>query len=188
MSPSSLIAVLAGLLLLVLGKVCLDLASKQVQGWLFDLCFVVLRVVKRRLPTALHVARHDEELAPELKWILFDRYANEPVVGLYKGFRFALSNVRGAKKLARESVKQLPDPWPKWGHWVILRDGRRVYIEGRRRWWFGHRVSAAVSLRAGRRRARGRYVRGHWTTRPDGRRVYVRSHWRRERTGVMRAE
>jgi hypothetical protein len=37
MSIGSLIAVLGGLLLLVIGKVCLDLASKQVQGWLFDL-------------------------------------------------------------------------------------------------------------------------------------------------------
>lgn len=67
MSISSLIALLVGLLLLVLGKVCLDLASKQVQGWLFDLCFMVLRVARRRLPIALRVAKHDDELAPELK-------------------------------------------------------------------------------------------------------------------------
>ena len=159
MSPSSLIAVLAGLLLLVLGKVCLDLASKQVQGSLFDLCFVVLRVARRRLPAELRVARHDEELVPELKWILFDRYANQPVVGLYKGFRFALSNILGAKKLARESVEQSPDPRAKRGHWVTI-NGRHLYIEGRRRWWFGHRVSAAVRFRADRRQGRARYVRG----------------------------
>jgi hypothetical protein len=103
MTIGSLTAVLGGLLLLVLGKVCLDLASKQVQGWLFDLCFLVLRWARRRLPVALRVAWHDEELVPELKYILFDEYANEPVVGLYKGFRFAIGHVRGAKGLARES-------------------------------------------------------------------------------------
>lgn len=113
MSPSSLIAVLAGLLLLVLGKVCLDLASQQVQGSLFDLCFVVLRVARRRLPAELRVAVHDEELVPELKWILFDKYENQPIVGLYKGFRFALGHVRGAKKLARESGEQSPGPRAK---------------------------------------------------------------------------
>ena len=154
MSIGGLIAVLGGLLLLVLGKVCLDLASKQVQGWMFELCFLVLRVARRRLPTALRVARHDEELVPELKWILFDKYANEPIVGLYKGFRFAIGHVRGAKRLARESVEQLPEPRAKRGHWVTLSDGRRVYIERRRRWWFG-----------GQRRARA-YVKtplpGSW--------------------------
>jgi membrane protein YdbS with pleckstrin-like domain len=63
----------------------------------------VLRWARRRLPAELRAARHDEELVPELKYILFDKYANEPVVGLYKGFRFAIGHVRGAKRLARES-------------------------------------------------------------------------------------
>jgi lipopolysaccharide/colanic/teichoic acid biosynthesis glycosyltransferase len=115
----SLIAVLGSVLLLVLGKVCLDLASKQVQGWLFDLCFVMLRLARRRLPAELRVTWHDEELVPELKYILFDKYANEPIVGLYKGFRFAIGHVRGAKRLARESglergvsrVEILPARW-----------------------------------------------------------------------------
>jgi lipopolysaccharide/colanic/teichoic acid biosynthesis glycosyltransferase len=104
-SDHGLIAVLGvfgGALLLVVGKVCLDLASKQVQGWLFDLPFVVLRVARRRLPAALRVTHHDDESVPELKYILFDEYAIEPIVGLAKGLRFALGHVRGAKKLARE--------------------------------------------------------------------------------------
>jgi hypothetical protein len=91
MSSGSLIAVLVGLLLLVLGKVCLALTSKQLQGWLFDLRLVVFRWARRRLSAALRGARHGEEFVPELKYILVDKYVNEPIVGLFKGFRFALA-------------------------------------------------------------------------------------------------
>jgi DNA-binding CsgD family transcriptional regulator len=103
MNSGSLIAVLVGLLLLIIGKVCLDLTSRQAQGWQFNLCFVMLRMARRRLPAELRVARHDEEFVPELEYILFDKYANEPIVGLFKGFRFALGHVRGAKRLAKEN-------------------------------------------------------------------------------------
>lgn len=133
MSIGSLIAVLVGLLLLVLGKVCLDLASKQAQGWLFELCFAVLRVARRRLPAALRTIRHDEEFVPELQYILFDRYANQPIVGLFKGFRYAFGHVRSARQLARESGVER----------------RRKVLEYRLpvwlRWWGGALVAAACA-------------------------------------------
>lgn len=158
-----LFAVLGGLVLLVLGKACLDLTSKQVQSWLFDLCFVILRLARRRLPIALRVIRHDEELVPELKWILFDRYANQPVVALYKGFCFAFGHVRGAKRLARESAVQAAHPRTKPKHGVPRNARKDVLQAVDPRTKPGHRAPR-----------RGLYVRGHYR---DGH--WVKPHYRR---------
>src|SRR6059036_3239051 len=96
------VAAFVGPVVLVVGKVTLDMIGKEIEGRLPGLCFVVLRVARRRLPEELRAELHDEALLEEeLRTILFHTYQEKPITGLVNGLRFAFGCLSGARRNAR---------------------------------------------------------------------------------------
>jgi hypothetical protein len=88
----------------VLGKVCLDLMSKELQGQVEQLPHRVLRLAARRLPPALRT-QYFEDWEAELDHIL-KRHEARPITRLLLGFRFATSLLRGARRLRADHMSQ----------------------------------------------------------------------------------
>lgn len=119
---------------LLLGKVSLDLMSKELQGQMEQLPHRILRLAARRLPPALRT-QYFEDWEAELDYIL-RRHDARPITRLLLGFRFAASLLRGARRLridhmgANVATRQASGWRFVRGHWVNLQDGRRVHIRG----------------------------------------------------------
>jgi hypothetical protein len=125
-----LVAAAVSFIVLLLGKVSLDLMSKELQGQAEQLPHRILRLAARRLPPKLR-AQYSEEWEAELDYIL-KRHDALPITRLLLGFRFATSLLRGARQL-RAHHMGADAPKRRWaGRWVVLPDGRRVYIERQR--------------------------------------------------------
>lgn len=96
------LATILALIVLVIGKVVLDLVNKQVQGWLAELPLQVLRLARKRLPAELRDELYDQlGLEAELETILHHTYATKPITALVKGFTFAFGHVVGLRRCAR---------------------------------------------------------------------------------------
>jgi hypothetical protein len=121
------LAAAVSFIVLLLGKVSLDLMSKELQGQAEQLPHRILRLAARRLPSALRT-QYSEDWEAELDHIL-KRHDARPITRLLLGFRFAASLLRGARRLRADHIGA-DAPKRRWaGRWVVLPDGRRVYIE-----------------------------------------------------------
>lgn len=98
------VAAAVSFMVLVLGKVCLDLMSKELQGQVELLPHWILRLAARRLPRALR-ARYFEDWEAELDYIVKWHDAR-PITRLLLGFRFATSLLRGARRLRADHMSQ----------------------------------------------------------------------------------
>lgn len=97
----SVIGIAFGALLVLLGgKVLLDLASKEIQSRLSDLPLLILRVARWRLPRDLRESVHDDWRVPDLQERL-QREDDRPITRLLKGLHFAVSLVIKAGCTAR---------------------------------------------------------------------------------------
>jgi hypothetical protein len=102
MSIGLVAAAFLGLVVLVVGKVMLDMIGKEIEARLPGLCFAVLRLARWRLPAEMRAELHDEALLEdELRTILFHTYQEKPITSLAKGLRFASGCVTGARRNAR---------------------------------------------------------------------------------------
>lgn len=96
------LATILGIIVLVIGKVTLDLVNKEVQGWLAEVPLCVLRLARRRLPAELRDELYDQiGLEAELETILHHTYAKKPITALAKGLKFAFGHVVGLRRCAR---------------------------------------------------------------------------------------
>ncbi|WP_216897347.1 hypothetical protein [Nocardia alni] len=75
---------------LALTKVVSSLVGKEVEGWLDQVPFAVLRLARRQLPEDMRVPIHDEEWVPELYHIQECEQAR-PITRLCKGLRYSTS-------------------------------------------------------------------------------------------------
>jgi hypothetical protein len=91
-------------IVLLLGKVSLDLVSKELQGQAEQLPHRILRLAARRLPSALR-AQYSEEWEDELDHILKWHDAR-PITRLFLGFRFVTSLFVGARRLRADHMSQ----------------------------------------------------------------------------------
>jgi hypothetical protein len=79
----------------VVTTVIMNMAATELQAWLDELCFVLLRLARRRLPADLRDPLHDEEWVPELHHIL-RRGEARPITRLAQGIAYSLSLLRNA--------------------------------------------------------------------------------------------
>jgi hypothetical protein len=98
------LSLLLGLVFLVVGRVLLDLATKEIHGRLDQLPFLILRIARWRLPVELRQAVHDEWWLPDLCYLI-ERETNRPITRLIRGTSFACSQVIHARQTAREAGK-----------------------------------------------------------------------------------
>jgi len=105
------LAVIAGLLLLVLGKVIVSITSKEVEARLDQLSFAILRLARRRLPADLREPMHDHEWLPELHHIS-TLQEERPITRLVLGLRYSTGLLRAARKTARATGA--PTLWTRW--------------------------------------------------------------------------
>lgn len=98
------IAAAVSFIILLLGKVSLDLMSKELQGQAEQLPHRILRLAARRLPSALRT-QYFEEWQAELDHIL-KRHDALPITRMLLGFRFATSLLRGAGRLRADYMSQ----------------------------------------------------------------------------------
>lgn len=106
--PWLLAAVLA-FMLLVLGKVLVNLATKEIEGRLDQLPFVILRVARWRLPAELREPMHDDLWLPDLCEAM-RRDVERPLTRLIKGLCFSASLVVRAGRTAR-AADGVPSMW-----------------------------------------------------------------------------
>ncbi len=104
------LAVLGGMLLLVLGKAAGSVLSKEVEGRLEQISFVILCLARRRLPVELREQKHDQEWKPELDHINTE-HKERPLTQLLRGLRFATGLLLSARKIAREAG--IPPLWTR---------------------------------------------------------------------------
>lgn len=96
------LAAILAVVVLVVGKVTLDLVNKEVQGWLAELPLHILRLARRRLPAELRNELYDQlGLEAELATILHHTYTKKPITALAKGLKFAFGHVFGLRRCAR---------------------------------------------------------------------------------------
>src|SRR5947209_13988964 len=89
-------------IVLLLGKVSLDLMSKELQGQAEQLPHRILRLAAHRLPTAIRT-QYSEDWEAELDHIL-KRHDARPITRLLLGFRFATSLLGGARQLRADHM------------------------------------------------------------------------------------
>jgi hypothetical protein len=99
------IAAAVSFIVLLLGKVSLDLMSKELQGQTEQLPYRILRLAARRLPSALRT-QYSEDWEAELDYIL-KRHDALPVTRLLLGVRYSTGLLRGARQL-RADYLSLP--------------------------------------------------------------------------------
>lgn len=113
------------LFLAVTSKVVVSLVSKEIEGRLDQLPFLILRLARRRLPEEFREAIHDENWVPELHYILQQSRAR-PITQAWKGLGYAGSlfikvgrtakaadpSLRWSTRLAR--LFKLPAEAPQW--------------------------------------------------------------------------
>jgi len=99
------IAAAVSFIVLLLGKVSLDLMSKELQGQTEQLPYLILRLAARRLPSALRT-QYSEDWEAELDYIL-KRHDALPVTRLLLGVRYSTGLLRGARQL-RADYLSLP--------------------------------------------------------------------------------
>jgi hypothetical protein len=99
-----MVAAALSFIVLLVGKVSLDLMSKELQGQTEQLPHRILRLAARRLPPALR-AQYSEDWEAELDHIL-NRHDARPITRLLLGFRFATSLLRGARRLRADHTSQ----------------------------------------------------------------------------------
>lgn len=105
MSAINVVAAAAvSFIVLLLGKVSLDLMSKEMQGQAEQLSHRILRLAARRLPSALRT-QYSEDWEAELDHIL-KRHDARPITRLLLGFGFATSLLRGARRLRADHMSQ----------------------------------------------------------------------------------
>lgn len=135
------VATAAGLIVLLIGKVSLDLMSKELQGQVAQLPHRILRLAVRRLPSALRT-QYFQDWEAELDHIL-NRHEARPITRLLLGSRFAASLLRGARRLRKDHMGADAVAHPAsrgWfvrerfarGRWRTLPNGQQVYIKNRR--------------------------------------------------------
>ena len=73
----------------LLGKVALSMVSKEIEGRLGNIGYVLLRLARRRLPSDLREMLHDEEWLPEMDDIQL-RYKDQPITRLAWSLRFSV--------------------------------------------------------------------------------------------------
>jgi hypothetical protein len=98
------VAAAVSFIVLLIGKVSLDLMSKELQGQAEQLPHRILRLAARRLPSALR-SQYSEDWEAELDHIL-KRHDARPITRLLLGFRFATSLLRGARRLRADHMSQ----------------------------------------------------------------------------------
>ena len=106
---------------LVVGKVVLDLATKEAQGRLDRLPFLILKVARWRLPAELRESMHDDWWIPDLQERL-DSQVSRPITRLVKGMRFASSLAISAGRTARAAG--VPSVWVRARQKVTAFSGR----------------------------------------------------------------
>lgn len=84
----AILAVVGGFTALVLGKVALSMVSKEIEGRLGNIGYVLLRLARRRLPSDLREMLHDEEWLPEMDDIQL-RYKDQPITRLAWSLRYS---------------------------------------------------------------------------------------------------
>lgn len=93
------LAGLGTLALFIVAKVATDLVNKEIQGWLPEMCFFLLRLARRRMPPELRKTLFDGlGLEDELRTVLFHTYEGRPITAFVKGFRFSLSYLLKVRK------------------------------------------------------------------------------------------
>jgi hypothetical protein len=104
------LTVLVAVLSLVVGKVTLDMANKEIQARLFDLPLAILRVARWRLPVEMRKELYDDELLEdELRTILYHTYDSKPITAIIKGLGFATGHIYGLRRSARISQSKRPN-------------------------------------------------------------------------------
>ncbi|MCA1708610.1 MAG: hypothetical protein LC808_37150 [Actinobacteria bacterium] len=99
-ATGAIVATSVGFVALLLGKVALDLMSRELQGQVAQLPHRILKLAARRLPSSLY-ARYLDEWGIELDYIL-DRYDARPVTRLARGLAYAFCLLRGASAIRRD--------------------------------------------------------------------------------------
>lgn len=97
------LAAVASITILLLGKVVLDLASKEIQGQVERLPYRILRLAAKRLPLTIR-HRYFEEWEAELDYIL-DRHDARPITRLFLGLKYATSLLKGARRLSADRAR-----------------------------------------------------------------------------------
>lgn len=130
------VAAAVSFIALLLGKVSLDLMSKELQGQAEHLPYRILRLAARQLPSALR-AQYSEDWEAELDHILKHHDAR-PITRLLLGFSFSTSLLlKGARQLRADHMSQ-----PQYSG--------------------AHAPQGTASARRSRRRARSLPVRAVW--------------------------
>ncbi|MFL6125751.1 hypothetical protein [Actinophytocola sp.] len=101
---------LGSLLLFVLGNAVGSVLSKEVEGWLDQISFAILRLARWRLPVELREQKHDQEWKPELNHIIAE-LKERPLTRLRRGLCFATGLLWSARKIAREAG--IPTLWAR---------------------------------------------------------------------------
>jgi hypothetical protein len=96
------ILALGGVLALILTKVAIDLATKEVESWLDQLPFLILKLARWRLPAELREQLHDEWWLPDL-CELRQRDTDRPITRLTKGLQFAFGLLINANHVAGDT-------------------------------------------------------------------------------------
>jgi hypothetical protein len=109
------ILVVAGLAGLVALRVLTNLATKEVEGRLNQLPFLILRIARWRLPVSLREEQHDEWWVPDLQKRL-TLEGERPITRLVKGTRFAAGLAVGAGRTARAAG--VPSSWQRAWNWL----------------------------------------------------------------------
>lgn len=99
------VAAAVSFIVLLLGKVSLDLMSKELQGQAEQLPHRILRLAARQLPSALRT-QYSEDWEAELDHVL-KRHDARPITRLLKGFSFSTSLLlKGARQLRADHMSQ----------------------------------------------------------------------------------
>ncbi|MGW5218769.1 hypothetical protein ACWEQA_12965 [Nocardia sp. NPDC004085] len=105
---NAVLVVVGGTTALVLGKVVVSLLSKEVEGRVDQIGYLILRWARRRLPRDLREMLHDQEWLPEMDDILL-RHKDQPITRLFWSLRFSLPLLLwGARRTARIIHPKLP--------------------------------------------------------------------------------
>ncbi|MGJ6968074.1 hypothetical protein ACSDR0_39820 [Streptosporangium sp. G11] len=111
---SLFITVVAGLAA-ILGAAVGDLLSKEMEGQLGKIPYILLGIARRRLPENMRESLHDDEWHPELVVILREE-ETRPISRLVVGTRYSLGLIRRAHLIAS------------------IRDQKTTFVSDHRRW------------------------------------------------------
>ncbi|MGW1743735.1 hypothetical protein ACWCPQ_33625 [Nocardia sp. NPDC001965] len=122
---------IGGLVVLVLGQVMISMASKEIEGRVDRIGYLVLRGARRRLPTELRKDLHDHEWLPEMDSIMA-RHKDQPITRLWWSLRFSFALLLfGAPRTARVVKPRARFTWVRAFFRVLLARSPEEHQEAR---------------------------------------------------------